>query len=367
MHLLNYNLGEALFDVCIEDDQIKSVLTKSHRAILIKNKAIVYQNGEAVEFEVQSNDNDYFDYGDVVVISGIGKVTKYFDGKIGSHTLVVTNQCNSNCIMCPYTSNFRRNAEKPDLNFLKECVDYLPDSTCHIVITGGETTLIGVSFFELMNLIKSRFPSVSCLLLTNGRSFAVETMTDLAVRNFPTMTQFAIPIHASTAEVHDRISQSPNSFDQTLAGIENLLKQGLKVEIRIVVFKQNINEMQEIADLITNQFPQVSVVNFMAAEMCGNAAVNSSDIWIDYNLAFKQCEKAIDILIECGIDVGIYNFPLCSVPSKYHGIYKKSISEYKIRYPEKCENCVKKGLCGGIFSSSIKYSKDDVIPYTGEF
>ena len=37
------------------------------------------------------------------------------------------------------------------------------------------------------------------------------------------------------------------------------------------------------------------------------------------------------MLIANGINVGLYNFPLCSVPKAYWGLYKKSISEYKIR------------------------------------
>ena len=59
--------------------------------------------------------------------------------------------------------------------------------------------------------------------------------------------------------------------------------------------------------------------------MLGNAAVNMESVWLPYQDAFDKSEDAINILLSTGIDVAIYNFPLCVVPKKYWGIYKRSI------------------------------------------
>ena len=73
-------------------------------------------------------------------------------------------------------------------------------------------------------------------------------------------------------------------------------------------------------------------------------------------------QKSIDKLVENGFDVGLYNFPLCSVESKYWAIYEKSISEYKIQYLPECNLCIEKNACGGIFQGTIRMLKGQINP-----
>lgn len=76
--------------------------------------------------------------------------------------------------------------------------------------------------------------------------------------------------------------------------------------------------------------------------MTGNAAKNKNRVWISYPDAFRVSKKAIDLLIGAGIDVGLYNFPLCAVDKMYRSLCEKSISDYKIRYTERCEKMLSK-------------------------
>ena len=63
-----------------------------------------------------------------------------------------------------------------------------------------------------------------------------------------------------------------------------------------------------------------------------------------------------------GIDVKLYNFPLCMVDEGYWSIAAKSISEYKIQYPCECEACTVKEICGGFFGSTLHLMKPTVYP-----
>ena len=369
MFIKNYDFSSFTAKVCYNENEAEKMLKNGFRVLQIAGTRCCVYTNIIRHFELIKSGSEQFNSGDTVIIHENGNVQKLFDRASYSHTIVTTNRCSSNCIMCPYTSNQRRNSQHQNIEMLIDEVNYLPDNTEHIIITGGEPTLIGIDFFRLMSKIKERFPNISCLLLTNGRVFASSKAVELAAETFPVSTQVAIPIHSADENLHDAITQSKGSFRQTLSAIRRLLSEEFFIEIRIVVSGLNIESMDCIAEMITEKFPQVSLVNFMGVEICGNAALNSDSVWINYSTAFKKCEAAVGKLIRAGIDVGLYNFPLCSVSIRFHGIYKKSISDYKVRFDTLCESCTKKELCGGFFASSLKYAQGNVSPYfnTGVF
>ena len=129
-----------------------------------------------------------------------------------------------------------------------------------------------------------------------------------------------------------------------------------------MVSKLNSDFISEIAYLISKEFHNVFCVKFIGLEMTGNAAKNREKVWIDYPTAFKKAKNAIDILVESGLDVGIYNFPLCSVDKKYWNICEKSISDYKVRFAPVCAACAVKDACGGMFSGTIRMAKETINP-----
>ena len=46
------------------------------------------------------------------------------------------------------------------------------------------------------------------------------------------------------------------------------------------------------------------------------------------------------------------NYPLCLIDSSLRKDAIKSISDWKNYYPDECQDCTKKELCGGYFSSA---------------
>ena len=68
----------------------------------------------------------------------------------------------------------------------------------------------------------------------------------------------------------------------------------------------------------------------------------------------------INKLINNGIDVKLYNFPLCTVDPSCWMICERSISPNKIRYSETCEGCNYKQSCGGVFAGTINIERDEL-------
>ena len=299
---------------------------------------------------------------DVFEIDDRGFAYKYFDAKSNDNAILVTNACNSNCIMCPTPEGIRRMPSNYNVDSLISIASHFPRDAVHITITGGEPTLIKKDIFKLLAFLKEKFQSTDFLLLTNGRAFAIDEYAKLYAINKPKHMVLGIPIHGHTASLHDSITQTPGSFLQTMIGIKKLLAQEAKVELRIVVNQINAKYIGDIGKLIVNEIPLVSHVRIMAMEMTGNAAKNHDAVWIDYSKAFDYSKTTIDALVHAGIDVALYNFPLCTVEMNYWNICQKSISEHKIRFAPQCEECRVKDACGGVFSGTIRLLKNQLTP-----
>ncbi len=303
-----------------------------------------------------------FEDGMIISISERGEVECLHHESKQEIDIFMTNKCNSNCIMCPVSEYDRKKSDERYVEWLKEYIKILPSDVSYINITGGEPTLALDIFFEIMELLKNKFQNSDFQMLSNGRSFADIFFLNSVIACTPIGTRFAIPLHSSDRSIHDMITQSEGSFEQTVRGIRNLLNKKQKVEIRIVISKKNCDRLTETVLYILKHFRDVFCVNFIAMEMMGNAAVNRKEVWIDYDEAFKKAKTAIDILVNEGVDVQLYNFPLCFVERGYWQMAANSITDYKICYMDECKDCKVKALCGGMFFSTKYIMRPKVKP-----
>lgn len=241
-------------------------------------------------------------------------------------------------------------------------IDYLPEELEYIVITGGEPTMQVEVFLEALERIKKKFPYTQVLLLTNGRSLSDKHLFQSVIDRKPNRFRVAVPIHASTAELHDAITRATGSFDQTMLGLARLMDSDISVELRIVVTKVNCDDLLNIAKLISNRFNRVNFINFIGLEPRGNCALNFDKVYIDHHTSFEKSKPAIEHLVRCGYDVGLYNYPLCAVDRDYWPIAAKSISSYKNVYHPDCDYCDVKSICGGFFTAAMSIAKPRVYP-----
>lgn len=276
--------------------------------------------------------------------------------------LLLTNKCNENCIMCPCTLTWRQIKTDLGRDYNLELLDYFPSDISHLCLTGGEPTLIREGLFDVLDKVNKLFPYTHVQMLTNGRTFANKSYFEKLQEHFLRTIVFGIPLYGSTPEKHDLITQVPGGFKQTVLGIHHLLGCHQEVEIRIVASKLNYYDIENIAYMIVSEFKGISSVKIMGLEMMGMAAAHQEDVWIDYQKAFKYSKEAIKILIRHGIDVQLYNFPLCKVERGYWNICSQSITPSKIRYSETCQYCLVKDMCGGVFGSTLKVTQMTLDP-----
>lgn len=300
---------------------------------------------------------------DVLFINDEGKGYIHFSSENDDNPLILTQKCNSNCLMCPTPEGVRKKEIGIDIDYQIESIKYIPNDAKHLTITGGEPFLVKEKIFDLLNEIKCRLPYTECLLLTNGRALGYKPYAEKFSETAPKNTVIGIPVHGYNAETHNRITQTKDGFAQTVDGIKNLIYLGFSVEIRIVVSKLNYKYIDKISDLIVKEFSKVGSVKIMGLEMTGNANKNIDDVWIPYRTAFDYSKNAIKNLVNNGINVGLYNFPLCAVNKSFRLLCSKSITDYKIRFDEQCEECGLKANCGGVFAGSFRMARRDLIPW----
>ena len=71
--------------------------------------------------------------------------------------------------------------------------------------------------------------------------------------------------------------------------------------------------------------------------------------------AIQPLEEAIHYLIQRDMNASIYNIPLCLLPEKLWKFAKQSISDWKNAFDPKCQFCLKKENCSGLFNSGIDF------------
>ena len=357
----NYNLGHRL---AIVERNSTSEFSDSFEHIFITSDSISFSS-DGSKMSIDEKTYEYLnglDTGDIVSINQKGLCYILHSGYKDDTVFFMGGNCNSNCVMCPAGDAERKNDFSGQWKETLKLIEMLPERINYYVVTGGEPTLNKDAFLKVIGAISNKLYDSPGIVLTNGRSFSSKELADSFKRVAPNDIMVAIPIHGSTETLHDAVTRAEGSFRQSLKGIRNLIERNIPVEIRIVVTKMNCDDLLNIAKLIVKYFPSAYRVHFISLEVRGNCIKNKDLVYIDPEQSFQKSRLAIDHLLQNGINVGLYNYPLCNVDRKYWFLYKKSIAGEKAIYDEKCADCTMKDSCGGLFVSTLKTVHPAVYP-----
>ncbi len=279
-------------------------------------------------------------------------------------TFQVWNKCNNKCTMCTnplwldsdnlcQAHSFRLKAKE-----IFDSMSRRPEGEM-IQFTGGEPT-IHPDFFKLLFWTRSEFTKSRIYLITNGRMFFYEDFTKgvLSVNNLT--IQLAILGHNS--DLHDKITNTPKSFNQTVAGIKNILKykkENQELELRIVLTKVNIPFLDNILEFIYSNFREVDFLVIIFPEPEGKCEVNFDNIGLKYSEVKKTIKSIIPSWSKKFKELRLYHFPLCQLDqSLWHLIYR-TLPPEEISFIDTCNNCNYKEYCLGIQKDYLKIVGSD--------
>ncbi|POZ50703.1 His-Xaa-Ser system radical SAM maturase HxsC [Methylovulum psychrotolerans] len=293
------------------------------------------------------------------------KIDVLYRKEANAHSFLVTERCNSFCIMCSQPP--RDTDDRYLVGDMLAALPLLHPDTREIGITGGEPTLWGEDFIRLVQASKNHLPNTGLHILSNGRNFKdVSLAVRLANVGHPDL-MVGIPLYADYSQLHDFIVQADDAFDDTIRGILNLKRCRVPVEIRIVIHQQNYRRLPKLAEFITRNLLFVDHVALMGLEVMGFAKSNLKSLWIDPYDFRDELRVAVQTLADAKLRVSIYNTPLCVIPEPVRRYAVRSISDWKNDYLEACGCCSAKRQCGGFFSSNLGTASGHIKPFPAGF
>lgn len=300
-----------------------------------------------------------FREGHIVTIEpGSGFIRTIFRPESPHNTIFTTDRCNSNCIMCSQPP------KEVDDSYLVEdnlkMLSLIQTPPEYMGITGGEPSLLGPGLIRLLEAARDRLPTTHIHMLTNGRLYKdLSFVRRIAGVGHPSFIS-AIPLYADVAGVHDYIVQAHNAFDETVEGLYNAAEAGLAVEIRIVLHKQSVPRLEQLAEFIYWNFPFVVHVAFMGLENMGYVKKNWKELWIDPVEYMDTLSQAVRYLYLRRMNVSIYNLQLCLLPQSLWSFSRKSISDFKNEYLDMCSPCTARNHCCGLFLSQVNRHSEHI-------
>ncbi len=288
--------------------------------------------------------------GDVIALSpGNSVVRVLYRRGSDSNLLFMTDRCNSLCLMCsqpPQDVDDRWHIEEN-----LRLIDLMDPGEENIGISGGEPTLYRDGLLEILAKCKSVLARKSVHVLSNGRLFRdpswIEALTSI---DHPRLS-WGIPLYADNARDHDYVVQARGAFSETLQGLYNLARASQIVEVRVVLSKQTTPRLPELAHYIFRNLPFVRHIALMGIESTGLARKHHEELWIDPLDYQDSLSQAIFFLHNRGMQVSIYNLPLCLVPPQLSRFARQSISDWKNLFIDACQQCAAIEHCSGFFKS----------------
>lgn len=269
------------------------------------------------------------------------------------HTVFLTNQCNSNCLMCSQPPTLRDDSWLID----EACkiAEHMRISPGVLGFSGGEPLLLGKRLREVIDIFILKHPTTKLELLSNGRLLANEEFSSQLLKNLEQKVTWMIPLYGHADFLHDFVVQSYGAFEETLSGLLNLQAQQQQIQLRTVLIRPVLENLPVFCEFIGKNLPFVREVALMACEPIGFARGNRELSDMDLRDWREELEVGIKVLERYQVNVILMNTPLCALPERLWKFAHKSISDWKRTFDSECTGCSVKSDCSGLFSW---YSKE---------
>jgi His-Xaa-Ser system radical SAM maturase HxsC len=293
----------------------------------------------------------YVGVGDILRVSEDGRrVRALWRASSRQNSLMLTERCDHYCLMCSQPPKMRVDDYLLDDAF--EVVRLLEGGSNALCFTGGEPTLYGGRFIELLHHCRRSIPAAAIHILSNGRRFADPAFSDSYAEVGNPEMMVGIPLYGAEGATHNYVVQAEDAFEETVRGVCRLGERDQRIEIRIVVHRQTVPVLVETAEFIARNLPFVEQVALMGLEMMGLARANMDTVWMDPFDYREELAEATLLLHEAGLRTLVYNHQLCVIDREVWPFAVRSISDWKNDYYPECERCGVRDRCGGFFASA---------------
>jgi MoaA/NifB/PqqE/SkfB family radical SAM enzyme len=225
-------------------------------------------------------------------------------------------------------------------------------------ISGGEPT-IHPDFFGIVRYLRSISPNAFIYILTNGRMFYYKEF----VRKVLAFNKIflVIPVFGHNARLHDRITRINGSFKQTISGIRCILKnrrKGQKLEIRVVLVRQNFMYLGKIVEFIHRNFDEIDNLVLIFPEPEGRCEADFGNIGLTYSEVKDIIGEVVLKWKDRFRSLRIYHFPLCTIDRRLWPYSWITQNPQETAYAPQCRKCRLRNYCPRIHRNYLKITGD---------
>lgn len=276
----------------------------------------------------------------------------------------VWNRCNNNCLMCTNPPEFKNKKESllySRQNLLSRVESWKEEGLGmdNINLTGGEPT-IHPDFLFLLRKIRKILPKNKIIIVSNGRMFSYSEFAKDCLKTKNLCLEIAL--HGPNAKLHDKVTCVKGSFDQTVKGLNNILKyrnSSQELEIRIIITKLTYKNLGETVNFAKKRFPGVDRIILIFMEMEGMAKKNFKLVGLKY----KEFKPYIDLKKigewRNGLkEIRLYHFPLCVLEPELWQYAWRTLRGEEVTFLPSCRQCRYRKYCLGIHKDYLKLVGD---------
>lgn len=294
-------------------------------------------------------------------------------------------KCNHCCLNCPLTDNDRLEKELDSQVITKNILELCKyGDKLNITISGGEPTL-NKNFFDILKMLGESGAYIN--ILSNAVSCKnieyVDEMINALGNNYNlNKFRYVTAIHSYNKNIHDKLTNTLGSFDETIEALENLDKRNIHVAVKIIMNKITAKDLKETIEFICNHFSNNIDIQLCATDYAGRCGENYQCLYINFEELGLILEEALDNFekINNGKRLHIIETPLCLVDPYYWKYFDTKRGEQKLTYIapndksddnksesvnygcntnyKECMNCVVRNYCSGIWVSTYNLEKN---------
>jgi LynF/TruF/PatF family peptide O-prenyltransferase len=285
-------------------------------------------------------------------------------------TLTVEFDCNCDCVSC-MLRGYKDKLKPISLDQFKQLVVEKSSKYKGLILSGAEVT-VNKNLKEYVSYASKYFKVIR--IQTNGRKLSnkvyCKELIDFGV------SEFYVSINGHNARIHEAISRKENSFRETIQGLYNLNRFGVRIITNTVITKLNYRYIPKIIDIVSqNGIKEVELWNYWPMEY-----EDINDLCIEYEKILPFLFEAIEHAKRANIKITLKHFPECLLKkdSNYldndqpetiiDGLYWEKYKQNSFGNCPFRENCLSEKCYGFPLAYVRKFgvNKDILIPLCGK-
>jgi pyruvate-formate lyase-activating enzyme len=256
-------------------------------------------------------------------------------------------RCNQACRFCFVSTHL----PAPPREVVAQAIVGIAHERGVLVLSGGEPTL-DARLAEWIALGKAE-GAREIELQTNATRLDDGRVAELVAAGLDTAF---VSLHGATAATSDAITDAPDTFVRTVAGLDALARAGVRTRINFVFCTRNVAEFPAFVDLVASRWPTAAItVSFVAAST--DLVPRTPDLVPRYTDVMPALVDGLARARAHGLEVGGFDsmcgIPLCLVPGPLAQFFAlaelgSDAAADEFTKPAACTTCALQTRCFGL-------------------